>query len=430
MKAILIALLISFIFFFSPTTISAHPVDTSNLLIYLETNVSEKKIEPNKFEGILTFNWLQLSALTKENDNPVEIYKRIGKFDSMFADLINSNISFESSNNKCNFKLNRYNSDDINMVLNLGVRYEILGECKENIKDFNISNTVFENTISTQSNIVQLFRSNKLVAQNDKGELKYSSNPNVSDTELKDESFKDKVNKYFNDLIKSDNSWTIPLIFLTIYLMGALHSLEGGHNKIILGSLIIDKKIDFKQSILFTIIFTLTHMSDIILLSIGLLFLNKYVDLYRLLPDITIFSIVALIGIASFSLIKELKHILEHKFGHNHEHDHEHSHDELPKKDIKIGNSLLLAFISGLAPCLTGWSIFMLLFSTERVNLILPGMLFFGLGVFTVLMIFTTILHRSKTVILGKIGWISEYSSLISFTLVLISAIIQLISTI
>lgn len=436
MKKIILPIIITIISLVFPLQTLAHPVDTSTMIVYIGQDVGGEKLNEKHVEGALTFNWLQLSSLTGENKSPVEIYNKIGSYDSLLYEYLNKHIKVENNEKACKVELKRFVEVDVNIVINLGVRYQINANCEEKIDRLKITNSAFSDQVLAQSNKIILYKDGKSISETSDGILSLGQEQNSENTNsiapVKTNS--NKIIEYFTSLLNQNNSWTIPLIFLVIYAMGMLHSLEGGHNKIILGSLVVDNKIDLRQSLIFTIIFTLTHMSDIILLSFGLLFLDSYIDLYKLIPNITLYTILILLAISGFSVVKEARHILIHRLGldhehdHNHEHHHDHGHEhkELDKKQ-GIGKMILIAFISGLAPCVTGWSIFMLLFSTGNINLVLPGMVFFGFGVFTVLGLYTLLLHKTKSLVLGKYSWISQYSTIISMSLVFISTLIQLI---
>jgi ABC-type nickel/cobalt efflux system permease component RcnA len=436
MKKIILPIIITIISLVFPLQTLAHPVDTSTMIVYIGQDVGGEQLNEKHVEGALTFNWLQLSSLTGENKSPVDIYNKIGSYDSLLYEYLNKHIKVENNEKACKVELKRFVEVDVNIVINLGVRYQVNASCEEKIDRLKITNSAFSDQVLAQSNKIILYKDGKSISETSDGILSLGQKQNSENTNniAPEKTNSNKIIEYFTSLLNQNNSWTIPLIFLVIFAMGMLHSLEGGHNKIILGSLVVDNKIDLRQSLIFTIIFTLTHMSDIILLSFGLLFLDSYIDLYKLIPNITLYTILILLAISGFSVVKEARHILIHRLGldhehdHNHEHHHDHGHEhkELDKKQ-GIGKMILIAFISGLAPCVTGWSIFMLLFSTGNINLVLPGMVFFGFGVFTVLGLYTLLLHKTKSLVLGKYSWISQYSTIISMSLVFISTLIQLI---
>lgn len=429
----ILSLIIFTLYLFFPLLTFAHPVDTSTMLLYIGKDVSGNEIPQNRVEGVITFNWLQLSALTGENKSPIEIYTSIGSYDEKLYQYLNSNIQVSNNDKTCKTSLKRFVELDVNVVLNLGVRYQLESVCDENIQNFKVTNTSFKDQVITQSNRILLHKDTEKVSENPNGDLKYPES--TTNTNSTNNSQKSNLIESFTNLLKQDDGWSVPIIFGLVYLIGMLHSLEGGHNKIILGSLVLDKKIDLKQSILFTIIFTLTHMSDIILLSIGLIFLQKFINLYTLVPNLSLYTLLILLVISGYSVFKEIRHILEHKLNihhhheheHNHDHGHEHSHEEIKMKNDSVWKMITIAFISGLAPCITGWSVFMLFFSTGRVSLVLPSMIFFGLGVFTVLIIYTLLLHKAKNIFSDRLNWISQYSTLISMTLIFITTIIQIV---
>lgn len=431
---------------FSAPNLYAHPMDTSQLRMYLYNDNSNQPIENNRLIGEATFNWLQFSAMTNRNENPIDIYKDIDKLDPMFIKFISENIKVSNNNEYCNLEVSRIKIDDVETVIVDGIKYKITSTCSSPIHSLIIENIAFKDEILTQLNTVSLYSYNKELMEPKESRLEYQTNYSPSTTNPDKKNLVQNTISWFKDITNVQTDTPSYLILFVVYLVGILHAFEGGHNKIILGSLVINKKVNLKQAFIYTIIFTLTHISDIIILSIGLVFLGRYIDIYSIFPNLRIATVIVLAILSLYWLFKELRHIFAHKYNlehdhlnhnhdneenHHHNHDHQyhnHSHEIDPKESFK--SQLSIAFISGLAPCITGWSIFMLLFSSGRLNLMIPGNIVFGLGVFTVLSIYTIILMKTKTTLLNRFGWIGEYSNLISSSLILLTTTIQLINII
>lgn len=225
--------------------------------------------------------------------------------------------------------------------------------------------------------------------------------------------------------IKDNQDKSRLLILFIVLMLGFLHTLEAGHSKTILASLLIDKKMNMRQGLGYATVFTITHIADILFLGILFLTANAFINIYALLPHLQIFSLYALIFIAIYLLIKNTLHYFKHKFAHHHHHGHHHHHEIGPSTSFK--HQLYIGFIAGLAPCLFGWSIFMLFLSTGRMWFVIPLILAFGIGIFLALGLISLIVVKLKDSFFNKYKWIGELSPIISALLLFAFALWQLL---
>ncbi|MCD4762014.1 sulfite exporter TauE/SafE family protein [bacterium] len=227
--------------------------------------------------------------------------------------------------------------------------------------------------------------------------------------------------------IRRDQDKNRLLTLFIVLMLGFLHTLEAGHSKTILASLLIDKKMNIQQGLGYATVFTITHIADILLLGILFLTANAFVNVYTLLPHLQTFSLYALIFIAIYLLIKNTLHYLEHKFKrHHHHHGHHHHHHEI-ESNTNFKHQLYIGFITGLAPCLFGWSIFMLFLSTGRMWFVIPLILAFGAGIFLALGLISLIVVKLKDSFFNKYKWIGELSPIISALLLFAFGLWQLL---
>ena len=285
-----------------------------------------------------------------------------------------------------------------------------------------------------------------------------NSNINLEQyAEVADNSYSGQVLGQVSALLDSASPFAIIGILLLIVIIGALHSLEGGHNKIIIASMMVNNEIDFKGSIIYVFIFTLTHMSDIIILAIGLLLFDKHINIYEQLPFIQKYSAYGLVLISSYIVLKELYRIknksnTKEKYSFDTKNNCNSEVETLFKKDNYIStsgdnNSLCqdlkhkrkntrnkifrgtfkeqfgIAFISGLAPCLTGWTVFILIVSTGYLWLLLPATIAFGIGVFIVLIVFAYVVNLVKDKVFLRFDSLSHWAALASGILLLITSL-------
>jgi ABC-type nickel/cobalt efflux system permease component RcnA len=349
-----------------------------------------------------------------------------------------------------------------------GLGFDLDISCSQEIGDFYIKNDILLGENSYQANELDIYTSK----DNTLATLYHSSNEESSTRILKENGnyyLDGKVPQSVNPYQKlATASWgsnfignvanmlnglspsSVAGILLIIVFIGALHSLEGGHNKVILASLMINNKITFKGSFFYVLIFTITHMSDIIILSIGLLFFNSYINIYEKIPAMREYSVWALLLISSYIIVKEAITLIKSKrkaaaFNNT---ARKIGDDELQgllktdnyvqkkeKEDPKNASILMagtfkeqmvIAFISGLAPCLTGWVIFMLIVSSGNLWLLLPALVAFGLGVFIVLLLFAYLFSIFRDQMTTRFNWVVEYAPLASGVFLLFFSILQI----
>lgn len=243
-----------------------------------------------------------------------------------------------------------------------------------------------------------------------------------------------RFSSFLLNVLKGGKQTTWPLTLLLVFLLGMLHSLESGHSKTILAALLINKNISLRRSFGYAAVFTITHVADILLLGILFISANLFFNLYSLLPHLQIFALYALLFIATYLLIKSSTHYIQHKLGyehehhhhHHHHHDHEHEHGSASASD-DFKHQLYIGFIVGLAPCLFGWSIFMLFLSTGLTWFIIPLILAFAFGIFLSLVLISMAIVKLKDHFMDRIGWLGDISPIISALLLLIFALWQII---
>lgn len=208
-----------------------------------------------------------------------------------------------------------------------------------------------------------------------------------------------KISNYIHE-VSQENIWYILIVVIGLWY---IHALGPGHSKSLLISYILDKNKSFFDWFLYATIFTITHILDIIVLFLVTKVLFNFYDVSNYMLYIQRFSLFILLFFSMYLMWKSYKII---KYPSNPDTCREN------KKDIK--GSLLLWFIAGLAPCTFWWSIFLLLFSTGNLALIIPMIFALGMGIFLCLLsilLFTFLLRRK---VFEKIKLFSEYSSLFS----------------
>ncbi len=161
-------------------------------------------------------------------------------------------------------------------------------------------------------------------------------------------------------------------ILLAAFWLGALHALEPGHGKSIMGAYLIASRGGVRHALLLGIVVTVTHTLIVFLLAIAALRFAASVASEQLMFWLELISGALVVGVgvcmilASFGLLSRStrRHSHAHTHPHDHIHDHprEHIHHEhhghshevtLPAGRDPLGFWTLLAVgaSGGLVPC-------------------------------------------------------------------------------
>ncbi len=475
--ALLIFLFILLIF---PSHVESHPLDVTNLYV----NIQNEQV----IEGIVRIGWVQMAAIESELLKDISI-QTIERYDGKIIDYLDNNLSFTTDVGLCNVEYLGNYDEEFETIIITGMSFDLLVTCPENYTVLKHSNSLFTENFPDQKNNVSIYDGDQVVSLTTLGtkikEVVIESKDgdfgklDSLDTGRRREiiSFK-KISEHI-----TEDSYTAILSILSVsFIIGLLHALEGGHSKMILASLVINKKADMKTSFRYLTVFTISHMSDLFLFGIilliagssdivientgklatyagygmflicGFILFREIHTLYSkdILKDHQLIDRI-LINLSSLtgrdfrlekvrnreghlinrtesgeeSICKDNKHyeLLINESACNDQvknrdeleihHEHKHMHNILD--DGKINRSeLAVAFLAGLAPCLTGWALILLIVQSEKYFLLLPVSLSFGLGIFLTLSIFLYMVHKLNRGITNRFETISKYSPLIS----------------
>ena len=383
------------------------------------------------FDGVLfevTFDCLEKEQSYKfENELFLEYFDLqtniVRIFNGFYEELLDESI-LDSKNIFAVIQYNEPTSDE---------NIEIINIFNEEAKSKNSNSQKLATT--TVKNIINILSENDVLDVDNEKDNKLNSTEATNIATIKDdfdivkpERSSMEKNSWLEKLtskIKYNHNENRLLVLFIVLMLGFLHTMEAGHSKTILAALLIDKKMNMRQGIGYAMVFTITHVADILLLGILFLTANAFIDIYALLPYLQIFSLYALLLIAIYLLIKNTLHYLKHKLKHHHHHGHHHHHEINSRAGFK--HQLYIGFITGLAPCLFGWSIFILFLSTGLTWFVVPLTLMFGFGIFLALGIISFIVVILKDGFFSKYKWIGELSPIISALLLFFFALWQLL---
>ena len=479
------AFLILLIFtLFLPSSASAHPLDTTDSYLYIKNEVDGKIIPANELTLYFYMNWFQAAAVLKREKNieAKDIYE-LAEHNEFYQSYFLNHFSISNNEKKCEGRfIDLPQTDDV-LPLSIGARLVFSFKCPENLSNLNIKNDVFIEDFQYSTNNIYIQNGEMLL---DKAEMnKYYSSTNIkiegdlvtvdkpsdfvstnSDLSPEDPNYnnqnfikssvspesktsfwggvwnslsKFKLSKILNINPNAVDFRKISILSVVgiVFLLGFLHTIEAGHSKIILTSAILHKNMSIKRGLIYASIFTLTHISDIIIVGLIFLFLNNFVDVFAKFSLLEKFASYALLFIAIYLLFKNIAEYLKPKVDdHHHTHDHsstlEHTHDGTTHtheidSSASFKEQIWVGFISGLAPCVFGWSIFMLILSTKNIWILIPAVISFGMGIFVALTIVVLLAGKFKEKLYGKYSFIMELSPIVSAMILLIYAIYILV---
>ena len=441
------------------SSIFAHATHVMNTTVRFEKTSLGEPLQPNEAEVEIQLNWQQLLAVIETGTG-----KALKDTDSipLYADDLFKTISAHTvlMNGKEVAKAVQLPFPQVandELIFGRGVIYKIRYTASAPFDGVHYKNSLL-GTDPNYRNLITVMNSGSnpiaVTAMTDaKDSFSFFTDPAKNPTidpegtaEPKAEKKKlmDRISSQLVDLSNHSLLAAMGLVFM----FGMLHTLEAGHSKLILGSFMLNSRVTIGHGIGYALIFTLTHIADIILMGIILLIVDSFVDIYSKMSMLQSFSIYALVVIATVMLTKNINELLDKKSGgqshshgeHSHSHDghshepihasaqltatelaHAQAHGLAPNKSLK--EQLMLGFVTGLAPCLMGWSIFMVIMSTGNLWSLFPILLSFGLGIFVALAIVVVGVGKTRHLIYGKFGFLQKYSPLLSSTLLLAFAL-------
>ncbi len=207
----------------------------------------------------------------------------------------------------------------------------------------------------------------------------------------------ERLNQYLQKvkvLFAADDFFSKLIIFLLAFVLGLLHALEPGHGKAILVSYLLDRNKTLKDALSFNLYMTATHLLDVILLGIAFKIFLLMSDVSRYIGIIQKFAVYSLLLISFYMLVRNLFFRRE--------------------STEKKHKGKVLAVIAGLAPCTIGWGIMVALITLDKFAWIMPVIFFFGLGLFSSMMILSFIVLRLKSDIFARSKHFLRYAPALS----------------
>lgn len=414
-----------FILLLWPKSAFAHPLDQTYTDIYLNTDQNRKLQPDNTLTAEVYISWQEMSYLYEKYSgkriNAKDFDAQIKAFYSQpeyHRNYILENLEFKSNGEDCDIaKISekKYVKDEVLIGKGIGLLLEVV--CPTGPTD-NVSflNRLFLDDFPYQSHEVTIYSYNKLVAHErlskDSEIVHYPPKvESVQNEEVVENENKTFTEKIFNVLTESITRPGI-LTFFALFLVGFIHSFEGGHSKtIVLISSGAAKK-SIKKMLKFVGTFVVTHIADILLLNLLALAAKPLINSYSFASSIKTYSIWGVILISGYMLINSIKNFKKKQKSDKHSHE---------------VDNLAIAFFAGLAPCAMGWTIFALILSSGvSALLIFVYIITFALGIASALFLIYFLGSTMIGKILIKNKKIAKWSPVISYSLLLLVGLVEL----
>lgn len=217
-----------------------------------------------------------------------------------------------------------------------------------------------------------------------------------------------KVMQYIDNFF-TNNQWNIFWIFILVFWLWMIHAAGPWHSKSLLIAYTLEKNNWYYKSFLFAIIFTITHILDILLLFLLTKIIVWFVDISKFNYAVQVISSVFLLFLWSYLFIKAVKR----------------KNNKNQKNENK---SLWIAFFAWLAPCSFAWSIFLLLIALWKSQWIFLLVWALGLWIFTTLILIIIVTLYLKAKAYKKFEQLERYSNMLSSAIILVIAIIFIIN--
>ena len=221
--------------------------------------------------------------------------------------------------------------------------------------------------------------------------------------------------------------WMGGYIWLTAFVLGAIHALQPGHGKTIVAAYLVGTRGTVKDAVLLGIVVTITHTLVIYILAAvagwGSLFWNQeeieqYLGAFAALLIMTV-GVTLIWSLWRRHASRERSHTLPHDHvhpeagehsnhspsDHHHTHDHVHAHDHredhredhvhlpgfshshpAPEQMTSLSNVFLLGVSGGIVPCPEGLAVFLASVAGGQMETGLLLVMVFSLGLAATLM--------------------------------------------
>ena len=176
---------------------------------------------------------------------------------------------------------------------------------------------------------------------------------------------------------------------LVAFVLGGLHALTPGHNKLLTGVYLVGARAKFRHAILIGGAAAFSHTASVIVIGIlassgpGQIIASYY------LRWLGVPSGLLVVGLGVWLLVRQLRGETTANFhGHSHDHPHDHNHPHghfAVASQVTLGGLVVLGLIHGIVPTTDALAVLLVALSVKQILLGLALILAYSLGIASVL---------------------------------------------
>ena len=189
--------------------------------------------------------------------------------------------------------------------------------------------------------------------------------------------------------------WFLITAAFIAFGLGALHALEPGHGKTIVGAYLVGSRGTARHALLLGLIVTISHTAGVFALGAITLYASRYIVPEQLYPWLGVFSGLTIAGLGGYMFLRrwsglDLDH--SHTAGQLHGHWFSSKRQKVaapePAKPVSLSQLFLLGITGGIIPCPAALVVLLSAFALHRIGLGFFLIIAFSLGLAAVLISF------------------------------------------
>ncbi len=189
--------------------------------------------------------------------------------------------------------------------------------------------------------------------------------------------------------------WFLITAAFIAFGLGALHALEPGHGKTIVGAYLVGSRGTARHALLLGLIVTISHTAGVFALGAITLYASRYIVPEQLYPWLGVFSGLTIAGLGGYMFLRrwsglDLDH--SHTAGQLHGHWFSSNRQKVappePAKPVSLSQLFLLGITGGIIPCPAALVVLLSAFALHRIGLGFFLIIAFSLGLAAVLISF------------------------------------------
>ncbi len=189
--------------------------------------------------------------------------------------------------------------------------------------------------------------------------------------------------------------WFLITAAFIAFGLGALHALEPGHGKTIVGAYLVGSRGTARHALLLGLIVTISHTAGVFALGAITLYASRYIVPEQLYPWLGVFSGLTIAGLGGYMFLRRWSGLdLDHSHTAGQLHGHWFSSTKQkdaapePARPVSLSQLFVLGITGGIIPCPAALVVLLSAFALHRIGLGFFLIIAFSLGLAAVLISF------------------------------------------